>query len=247
MLRAGDVQRQQLKWFVWASALVLIAGAIDALLTGPWLPIASIADAAWVLFTFAAITLPIAALIAILRHGLYDIDRLIGRTFVYGALTAILAGMYAASMRLFEAVFKDVTGQTSDAALVITTLVLATTFAPIKARLEKVVDRRLGPAHDPRARHDVRADQGPTGEGGRPPPRTGGGLAGPGGRRRGGPAGRSRCPDRGHLATRGPGDAEHVARPAGRIGVAAHWGVPGRARRPARAAFALAATRWRDR
>jgi hypothetical protein len=147
-LRAGDVQRQQLKWFAWASALVLIAGATDALLTGPWLPFASIADAAWVMFTFAAITLPIAALIAILRHGLYDIDRLIGRTFVYGALTAILAGMYAASMRLFEAVFKDVTGQTSDAALVITTLVLATTFAPIKARLEKVVDRRLGPADD---------------------------------------------------------------------------------------------------
>jgi hypothetical protein len=88
-------------------------------------------------------TLPVAALIAILRDRLYDIDRLISRTFVYGLLTAILAGLYSALIRLFNAIFVDVTGQSSEIALVMTTLILATTFTPIKQRLEKVVARRL--------------------------------------------------------------------------------------------------------
>jgi FtsH-binding integral membrane protein len=84
---------------------------------------------------------PIALTIAIARYRLWEIDHLVGRTFVYGALTAILAGVYAASLRLFQTVFVTVTGQDSDAALVITTLILATTFTPIKERLEKVVKR----------------------------------------------------------------------------------------------------------
>src|SRR5262249_36656667 len=68
----------------------------------------------------------------------YDIDRVISRTFVYGALTAILAGLYAASIKLFTSFFVDVTRQSSDTALVLTTLVLATTFTPIKGWLEGV-------------------------------------------------------------------------------------------------------------
>ena len=72
-----------------------------------------------------------------------EIDRIIGRTFAYGALTAILAGLYSASVRLFNWLFVDVTGQNSEATLVLTTLVLATTFTPIKSRLEKVAERRF--------------------------------------------------------------------------------------------------------
>jgi hypothetical protein len=72
----------------------------------------------------------------------------IGRTFVYGALTAILAGLYAASIKLFTDFFVGVSGQSSDLALVLTTLVLATTFTPIKQRLEVIAARRF---HDPGA------------------------------------------------------------------------------------------------
>jgi len=97
-------------------------------------------------FTAAAITVPVAALIAITRYRLYDIDRLIGRTFVYGSLTAILAGVYAASIRSFTAFFVGVTGESSDTALVLTTLVLATSFTPIKQRLETVAGERFRPA-----------------------------------------------------------------------------------------------------
>ena len=79
---------------------------------------------------------PIAVTVAIARYRLWEIDRLVERTFIYGALTAILAGLYAATIRLLEALFIGVTGQSSDAALIIATLVLATTFTPVKNRLE---------------------------------------------------------------------------------------------------------------
>ena len=143
----SSVQRQQLKWFAWASTLAVAAGLLEIVMAGAWFPVASgAADASWLLFTAAVVTVPAAALVAILRYRLYDIDRLIGRTFVYGSLTAILAGLYAASIRLFTAAFVAFTGQSSDGALVLSTLVLATTFTPIKGRLETVARERL---HDP--------------------------------------------------------------------------------------------------
>jgi hypothetical protein len=90
---------------------------------------------------------PVAITIAILRYRLYDIDSIISRAFVYGALTAVLAGIYTASIRLFNAIFVATTGENSDIALVITTLLLATTFTPIKRRLELLAGRRMGPEH----------------------------------------------------------------------------------------------------
>ena len=140
----GDVERQQLKWFGWATALLVVGGSLDGIATGPWFqPLPILPDAAWLLFSAAALAVPIAAGFAILRYRLYEIDRVISRTFVFGALTAILAGLYAASIRLFTALFVGITRETSDAALVVTTLVLATTFTPLKGRLEAFADRRL--------------------------------------------------------------------------------------------------------
>jgi hypothetical protein len=94
------------------------------------------------LLVFAAS--PLAIALAIARYRLLDMDHLVGRTFVYGALTAILAGVYAASIQLFTALFKVVTGESSDAALVVTALVLATTFTPIKTQLEALLRRWHG-------------------------------------------------------------------------------------------------------
>jgi hypothetical protein len=110
-----------------------------------------VADLSWIAFSLAATLVPVAALFAMLRYRLYDIDRVIGRTFVYGALTAILAGLYAASIRLFTSFFVDVTRQSSDTALVLTTLVLATTFTPIKSWLEGVAAARFRTTHGPAA------------------------------------------------------------------------------------------------
>jgi hypothetical protein len=144
---ADPTERRQLKWFAWGSVLTIVGGAV--LVVGALVvtePGSRLIDLSWVVFAVASTTLPIAALIAILRDRLYDIDELISRTFVYGLLTAILAGLYTASIRLFNALFTGFTGESSDLALVLTTLVLATTFTPIKKRLEAIAERRLAPA-----------------------------------------------------------------------------------------------------
>jgi hypothetical protein len=145
--RLSDEQgRRQLKWLAWGSSIAVAAG-IAFLLTEGWAydPSTRAAELVWVIFAAGSAALPIAVVIAILRERLYDIDRLISRTFVYGLLTAILAGLYSALIRLFNAVFVGVTGESSEVALVLTTLILATTFTPIKQRLEHVAAGRLSP------------------------------------------------------------------------------------------------------
>jgi hypothetical protein len=71
--RSDGVERQQLKWFTYAGALVLLVPLVGVV-------VPSLGNAAFVLL----IALPIAVGIAILRHRLYDIDRLINRTLIYG-------------------------------------------------------------------------------------------------------------------------------------------------------------------
>ncbi len=78
--------------------------------------------------------IPVTLSVAVLRYRLYQIDLIINRALVYGALTAILAGLYSASISLFQKVFIALTGEKSDAAIVLTTLILASTFTPIKTR-----------------------------------------------------------------------------------------------------------------
>jgi hypothetical protein len=131
--RSRGTERQQLKWFAYASTIGL-AGAFAGATLGDW------GDVLTSVFLFA----PVAGIaVALFRHRLYDIDVLINRTFVYGSLVAILAGLYAASIQLFKVVFVALTGDESDAAIVITTLILATTFTPIKNRLEEIARRRF--------------------------------------------------------------------------------------------------------
>jgi len=141
--RAESIERLQLRWFAWACALVVVGSAIEIVLVGVLVVDTAAGDLAWLIFMAAAITVPLAALVAIMRYRLYDIDRLISKTFVLGALTAILAGLYTASLRMFTALFVGVTGENSDAALVLTTLVLATSFTPVKQRLEGIANERF--------------------------------------------------------------------------------------------------------
>ena len=144
---AAQIERLQLRWFAYA-AVVTLTGSAVYLVLGVLLfqDNDAIRESTYVLLILSVYTLPIAVLQAITRHRLYDIDTIIGRTFAYGALTAILAGLYAASLRLFNALFVVFTGRTDESALVLSTLVLATTFTPIKSRLEKVAERRFQPA-----------------------------------------------------------------------------------------------------
>jgi hypothetical protein len=142
--RAADkVQREQIRWFVWAGGLaVALAGGILVLLAVDPDILNTPAEAIVLVgFSFGGAVVPIACAIAIRRYHLYDIDRLISQTVVYGSLVAIVAGVYAALIGTFEQLSITFTGQGSNASLVLTSVILAITFEPLKKRLEAYVER----------------------------------------------------------------------------------------------------------
>ena len=127
--RSQGVERQQLKWFTYAGALVLLAPLSNSLL----------GNISYVLL----LALPIAVGIAILRYRLYDIDRLINRTLVYGLLTALLAGVYAGVVLILGQVFSGVGRDPPSWAVAGATLAVAALFQPARRRIQAVVDRRF--------------------------------------------------------------------------------------------------------
>ena len=129
-------ERQQLKWLLYAATLVAAGVAITVPIetfAGP-----SWADLANAITTLTVASVPIAMGIAILRHRLYDVDVVINRTLVYGALTVTLGAAYLGSVLLVGlAVGK------SGFAVAVSTLAVAALFRPARARIQGAVDRRF--------------------------------------------------------------------------------------------------------
>jgi hypothetical protein len=136
MDQARGPERQQLKWFVYTVAL-LVVGFLAALLGFGQHSVA------WNIGIAAFNFLPIAAGIAILRYRLYDIDVVINRTLVYGVLTAALALVYVGSIVLFQGLLRALTGETSQLAVVASTLAIAALFVPLRRRVQAFIDRRF--------------------------------------------------------------------------------------------------------
>jgi hypothetical protein len=135
--RRGDsVIRAQIRWFGLIAVVVVVALMLAIVLDPNGQPFF---DVGIVALAF----LPLAIWIAISRYRLYDIDLIINRALVYGSLTAILAGTFAAGVGLAQRLFVAVTGQSSDAAIVLCTLVVATLYAPLRKRLEAIIDKRF--------------------------------------------------------------------------------------------------------
>jgi hypothetical protein len=86
---------------------------------------------------------PVAAGIAILRYRLYDIDIVINRTLVYGALTATLVAVYLGFIVVLQRLFVVLTGEKSTLAVVASTLVIAALFNPFRRRIQSFIDRRF--------------------------------------------------------------------------------------------------------
>jgi hypothetical protein len=133
----GD-ERQQIKWFAYAVALMvsLFLFWFSLALTGLVPP-----DA--LLWTVPLLGLPAGVGVAILRYRLYDVDRIINRTLVYGLLTAVLALVYAGSVVALQRVFAVLTGGDSSLAVVASTLAIAALFNPLRRRVQSFVDRRF--------------------------------------------------------------------------------------------------------
>jgi hypothetical protein len=146
--RSRGRERQQLKWFVYVALLGIVAifpfGALLALLIGQlphgWSGVFGAVFQPWLL---APIALAVTVAVAIVRHRLYDIDRVINRTLVYGLLTALLLGIYAAVVLVLGQVFGGIRGEPPSWVVAGATLAVAALFQPARRRIQAVVDRRF--------------------------------------------------------------------------------------------------------
>jgi uncharacterized membrane protein YhdT len=141
--RAAGVERQQIKWFAYAAAASVMATSLAYLVPGVidtplWFERMGFA------LNIAFIpAIPIAIGIAILRYRLYDIDRIINRTLVYGALSATLVALYFGGIVMLQRVFVLPTGQQSTLAVVASTLLIAALFTPLRRLIQGFIDRRF--------------------------------------------------------------------------------------------------------
>jgi hypothetical protein len=133
--RSQGVERQQLKWFSYAAVLaVLVELALDNVPAVRFLAVP---------FGLVIALIPTAAGIAILRYRLYDIDRLINRTLVYGLLTVLLAGIYVGLVLVLGQLFGGLSAEPPSWAVAGATLAVAALFQPARRRIQQAVDRRF--------------------------------------------------------------------------------------------------------
>ena len=137
--RSGPVERLQLKWvaygvtLVGTTALVVELGVVN--LVPVWyLPGTDV-------LSVVILAVPVMMGVAMLRYRLYDIDLVINRTLVYGALTATLALVYVGVVVSLQYAFRVLTGEGSQLVIVVSTLGIAALFNPLRHRMQDFVDR----------------------------------------------------------------------------------------------------------
>lgn len=139
--KAAGIQRQQLKWLALGGAGIVIPfmmlAAYEAFSGN-----AASDEVATLIIVVAILSLPTAIAVAVLKTRLYDVDVIINRALVYGALTAILAFSYLGSVVVLQRLLGPVTRE-SDLAVAGSTLAVAALFRPIRARLQSFIDHRF--------------------------------------------------------------------------------------------------------
>lgn len=130
--RAHGVERSQLKWLAYAGSVLAVL----------WLfpPVHELGSPARAVANVALWLLPTAIAIGVLRYRLYEIDRIINRTLVYGLLTLCLAGTYVVVIASLDALFRQRSGLVIS---MVASVAVAVILAPLRARLQRAVDRML--------------------------------------------------------------------------------------------------------
>jgi hypothetical protein len=142
MRRARGVQRQQIKWFTYAT-VVLVGGVVLSFTVSEATGVSWLGEIGFVLRMVGLAGLPMAIGIAVLRYRLYNIDQIINRTLVYSSLTAMLAALYFVGIVVLQRVFVALTGQESTLAVVASTLLIAASFTPLRQLIQGFIDRRF--------------------------------------------------------------------------------------------------------
>jgi hypothetical protein len=140
--RARGVERQQIKWVAYA-AMAAASGAILTYTLPEDLGALWLEWPGFLLLIGGVLGIPVSMGIAITRYRLYEIDLIINRTLVYGALTAILVLFYFGSVTALQSLFSLLTGQGNTLAIVASTLAIAALFNPLRRRIQGVIDRRF--------------------------------------------------------------------------------------------------------
>lgn len=146
---SGLAERQQIKWVVYGFALWMVVIAVSS---GPYAVLSSLpADApqpSWAplssAFWWLSLNImPLSLTVSVLRYRLWDLHVVVNRTLVYGGLTALLILLYFGAVVLMQALFRALTGQESQLAVVVSTLAIAGLFVPLRNRMQAFIDRRF--------------------------------------------------------------------------------------------------------
>lgn len=148
--------RQQTRWLTFGFAVAFVAQYAYFLpleliprLAAPTVEGLSFQLVGSTAYHLVLLFVPVAFTRAVLHHRLFNIDLIVNRTLVYVPLSAILAGVYTASVILFRTLYTALTGESSDLAVVVSTLVIVAITTPLKDRLQSAVDNRFKDASQP--------------------------------------------------------------------------------------------------
>ena len=144
------MQRQQIKWVAWSLAIVLLFGIIFGLMLPLIFPSLGQPDSLYqllsdTLFILAILPIPLSFGVALLHYRLWDVGVLVNRTLVYGALTVLLAALYAGLVIGLESLAGLISSGSSQqpVVLVVSTLAIAALFQPLRNRIQRIIDRRF--------------------------------------------------------------------------------------------------------
>jgi hypothetical protein len=145
--RSNVVERQQTKWVVLVLVILIAFFGLGPDVVDPMAGhegtalVWELARLWLTIIGFAAI--PLVIVIAILRYRLWDNDLIIRRTLVYAVITAVLAFVYFGSIIILQSVFRGVTDSESPLVIVLSTLLIAALFAPVRTRVQRLIDQRF--------------------------------------------------------------------------------------------------------